>query len=93
MDTQAFPHAHEVKTYYTLDQCTSDFERQTIAMLAVLNTQMTTVVGNGQPGRLTKVEDRVSALERHFWKVIGASSACGAIVGVVIQLLPKILGH
>lgn len=73
----------EHKTYYTLEQCTSDFERQTIAMLAVLNMQMNSIIGNGQPGRITKLEDRVSALERFQWKMIGGSSVLGAVVGIV----------
>lgn len=77
----------EQKTYYTIDQCTSDFERQTIAMLAVLNMQMTSLVGNGQPGRISKLEDRISALERFQWKMIGGSSALGAIVGIASSWL------
>ncbi len=83
----------EHKTYYTLEQCTSDFERQTIAMLAVLNMQMTSIVGNGQPGRISKLEDRVSALERFQWKMIGGSSALGAVVGVISSWVLHLLSR
>jgi uncharacterized metal-binding protein len=83
----------ETPSYITVGQCSSDFEREVIASLATLKTQITSVVGNGQPGRLTKLEERVSFLERVHWKTVGASSTVGAIVGAAFTYLPKILGH
>lgn len=100
----------EQPTFYLPEQCVSDFEKQVIASLAVLTMQMTQLVGNGQPGRVTKLEsrlsdietlkvtmvdipERVSSLERFHWKMIGASSACGAIVGVLASFAVRFIGH
>jgi len=42
------------------------FEDVVIADLAILKTQMKDLVGNGQPGRLTRVESRISDHERRY---------------------------
>ena len=41
-----------------------EFENKVIADLAVLKASMKTLVGNGQPGRISKIEDRV------FWLIL-----------------------
>ena len=37
----------------------TDFEAQVLADLSVLKSQMRDVVGNGQPGRISRLENRV----------------------------------
>lgn len=45
--------------------------------LAVLETQMTALVGNGQPGRLTYLENKVRNHERLIWVSVGAAALAG----------------
>jgi hypothetical protein len=42
-----------------------EFQREVLDKLIRLETKMDTLVGNGQPGRMKTVEDRVSVLERN----------------------------
>ena len=41
-----------------------EFQRDVLDKLVRLETKMDTLVGNGQPGRMKLVEDKVAALER-----------------------------
>jgi hypothetical protein len=41
-----------------------EFQREVLDKLVRLETKMDSLVGNGQPGRVKLVEDKVSALER-----------------------------
>ena len=41
-----------------------EFQREVLDKLVRLETKMDTLVGNGQPGRVKLVEDRVAVLER-----------------------------
>lgn len=41
-----------------------DFQHEVIQKLASLETKMDMLVGAGQPGRISLLEDRVNALER-----------------------------
>jgi len=59
-----------------------EFQREVLDKLVRLETKMDTLVGNGQPGRVKLVEDRVAMLERndlrnsvHNRLVNGATSA------------------
>lgn len=42
-----------------------EFQREVLDKLVRLETKMDTLVGNGQPGRVKVIEDKVSALERN----------------------------
>jgi hypothetical protein len=42
-----------------------EFQREVLDKLVRLETKMDTLVGNGQPGRVKLVEDRVAVLERN----------------------------
>lgn len=55
--------------------------------LSALETSMRTLVGNGQPGRITQIEDAVKGLERWKWKVLGISTGGSAVVSAVLWLL------
>lgn len=43
---------------------TSEFQQEVLEKLGRLEANMAMLVGNGQPGRVKLVEDRVTALER-----------------------------
>jgi hypothetical protein len=58
----------------------TEFEAQVLADLSVLKNQMNTLLGIGQPGRLTQLEERV---ERHEQSVQRVKGFVGAMSGVL----------
>jgi len=61
----------------------TDFENQVLADLAALKVQMHSLLGNGQPGRLREVEQRV---ERHE-AFVQRAGGLGALLGTVLTLI------
>ena len=55
----------------------TDFESQVLGDLNVLKSQMQQVMGIGQPGRLHRLEDRVSINEEEIQKMKGFVAAFG----------------
>ena len=49
----------------------TEFEGQVLADLSVLKNQMESLLGIGQPGRLTQLEERVEKHERSVQRVKG----------------------
>lgn len=58
------------------------FEDVVIADLCVLKTQMKDLVGNGQPGRLARLEGRIDRHEKAVQRLRGAAGALGAALTV-----------
>ena len=58
----------------------NDFESQVLTDLAVLKNQMKEVVGNGQPGRLAQVENRVLEHEKSVQRLKGIAAAFGGLL-------------
>jgi hypothetical protein len=58
----------------------TEFEGQVLAELSVLQSQMKQLLGVGQPGRLTQLEDRV---ERHEQAVQRRKGLAGAFAGML----------
>jgi hypothetical protein len=42
-----------------------EFQREVLDKLVRLETKMETLIGNGQPGRVKQIEDKLSALEKN----------------------------
>ena len=61
----------------------NDFETQVLADLSVLKSQMRFLLGNGQPGRLHELEQRV---ERHEG-VVQRAKGMGALGGLLLTLM------
>jgi hypothetical protein len=61
----------------------TDFESQVLSDLATLKTQMQALLGNGQPGRLRQLEQRV---ERHE-ALVQRAGGIGALFGFLITAL------
>jgi hypothetical protein len=61
----------------------TDFEKAVLSDLSILKTEMKLLLGNGQPGRLRRLEDRVEKHERGMQRMNGA----GAVFGVLITLV------
>ena len=49
----------------------TEFEKLVLADLAVLKAEMKTLLGNGQPGRLVKMEEKVARHETALQRAIG----------------------
>ena len=56
----------------------TDFEAAVLADLAILKTQMKELLGNGQPGRLARLEGRIDSHERSVQRLKGAAATLGA---------------
>jgi len=66
----------------------TEFEAQVLADLSVLKNQMSTLLGIGQPGRLTQLEERVERHERSVQRVkgfVGAMSGALTIFHLAID--------
>ncbi len=61
----------------------TDFEQTVLADLSELKTQMRALVGNGQPGRMTKLEERVDEHERFVQRAGGIGAALGGLITLV----------
>jgi hypothetical protein len=61
----------------------TEFEKQVLADLATLKTEMKLLLGNGQPGRVARLESRVEQHER----VVQRMNGVGALLGVVLTLV------
>lgn len=55
--------------------------------LARLETQMYSLVGNGQPGRIALLERVVEWLSRWRWWVVGAAAGSGGVISGVAWLV------
>jgi hypothetical protein len=60
----------------------TEFEGQVLADLSVLKNQMNQLLGVGQPGRLTQIEERVERHERSVQRVKGLMGAVGGLLTI-----------
>lgn len=60
-----------------------DFKLLVIQKLTLLETLMTSIAGNGQPGRLQKLEEKVHSHDRLFWLLTGG----GIVFGWILERL------
>lgn len=61
------------------------FQDLVIEKLTRLETHMEDLMGNGQPGRMTKVEEKVESLSRWRWIIAGAVGAGSAIIHFIFK--------
>lgn len=64
-----------------------EFQIKVIESLAELKTDVKSLVGNGQPGRVTMLEQDVKALIRWRWIVTGGILAVSAVISAIIHFL------
>jgi hypothetical protein len=60
-----------------------DFEQRVLADLSTLKTEMKTLLGNGQPGRLRQMEERVEKHEALVQRAIGIAGLAGMALTLV----------
>ena len=58
----------------------TEFEGQVLADLSVLKSQMKEIVGNGQPGRLARLEGRMQNHEQTVQRLKGFAAAFGGLL-------------
>ena len=61
----------------------TEFEGQVLSDLSVLKSQMSSLIGAGQPGRLTQLEERVERHERSVQRMKGVMGAAGSLLTVL----------
>ena len=70
----------------------TDFEAQVLADLSVLKHQMSSLLGDGNSGRVSAIENRVTVHEQSFQRAKGFAVAIGAIftlVQVIMEYLRR----
>jgi len=65
--------------------------RETGERLAAVETNITLLVGNGQPGRMTLAEQSIKELQAWKWRIVGiatgvATVMSGIVTGVALLL-------
>ena len=58
----------------------TEFEGQVLADLSVVKNQVNQLLGIGQPGRLTQLEERVEQHERSVQRMKGLVGAVGGVL-------------
>ena len=71
----------------------TEFERQVLSELSVLQAQMRELLGIGQPGRLHKLECRVESHERGLQRLKGLGGAFGAGLTLLHLALTWVVGR
>ena len=61
----------------------TDFEKQVLNDLAILRTEMKILLGNGQPGRLQQLEERVGEHEKKVQQLTGMAALGGFLLTCV----------
>jgi len=60
----------------------TEFEAQVLADLSVLKTQMKDLIGNGQPGRIARMEARLEEHERRVQRLKGIAAAFATMLTI-----------
>jgi len=70
----------------------TEFEGQVLADLRVLKSQMEQIMGIGQPGRLTRLEERVEVHEQSVQRLKGVGGLL-SIVLTMVHVMVDVLRH
>jgi hypothetical protein len=57
-----------------------------------LRANMKSLVGNGQPGRVGKLEKKVERHDKYLYMLFGVAALLNVVIKYGIELLPKLLG-
>jgi hypothetical protein len=58
----------------------TDFEERVLSDLAELKTNMRWIVGNGNPGKIQELEQRVERHEAYLQRFTGVATAIGSLL-------------
>lgn len=62
------------------------FQINTESRISQCEVQLETILGNGQPGRLTKVENSLEKIHRFKYWFMGVASVIGGLVSLFFQI-------
>lgn len=62
-----------------------DFQFHVVEALARLDTKMTSLVGNGKPGRVDQLEDKVDNLNKWRWITAGGAGTISALIHFIFK--------
>lgn len=65
------------------------FQDTVIEKLTRLETHMESLIGNGQPGRISKLEDDVKSLDRLKWRAGGVITGASVVISALIHFFGK----
>jgi hypothetical protein len=65
-----------------------EWREETGERIATLEVKSNDLSGNGKAGRMANVEERTTALEKAWWKLVGACFAVAGIVDLALHFLP-----
>jgi hypothetical protein len=71
----------------------TEFEGQVLADLSVLKSQIDLILGIGQPGRLTHVEDRLLHHEQSLQRMKGMMGAFGGLLTLLHLAIDYFVGR
>ena len=58
----------------------TEFEERVLSDLAALKADMRWIIGNGNPGKIQEIEQRVERHEAYFQRFTGIATAVGALL-------------
>jgi len=79
--------------YSLLRMVDREFEREVLEKLSRLEAKMENLTGNGQPGRMTLVENRLIELERNDVRRTVIERFVNAGIAVLISIAVALHGH
>lgn len=59
-----------------------EFQLHVVDKLSSLNTKMETLIGNGQPGRIGKLENSVEDLKKARWSLAGTIGGITTLLSI-----------
>ena len=71
----------------------TDFEGQVLSDLNVLKGQMSQLMGNGQPGRISQLEGRMNEHEKTVQRMKGMAGAFGGLLTLAHFAIDFFLGR
>jgi hypothetical protein len=71
----------------------TDIEAQILGDLKVLKSQMETLVGNGQPGRLSNLEGRMQATESMLQRLKGIAATFAGLLTLAHFAIDFLVGR
>jgi hypothetical protein len=65
------------------------FARDTGERVSVLETDVHSLVGNGRPGRVDRLESAVQRLKQWRWWMVGAAAGSGGVISVLAWVVSE----
>lgn len=67
--------------------CTNQYARDTNGRISALETDNHALMGNGRPGRVSRLEESIDGLKQWRWKMAGVYTVVSAACSLVIELV------